>query len=850
MAQHTSLESNAGEPKAGAAARGLWLGGIGLAAVVMMTWLPHSYLRMVSWPWALVWQVGFLAVGVWLLWLLRQPQVPFSPLGYGLDWAVGATGLGLVACSLASEFRAIALWNVTLAVVYLIALYAGAVWVRQTAQATDRLAMAITCTVLGTAIISLVLWRPAAASELEESFYTALRNAMPFGHHNFVGGYFALGLPFVVACALAFGGWRRWVAIAASGLTAIALYVSGSRGALLGVLVWLLGLAIAFGIGTRAKGRGRRLLRGGLGVGLTLAVALTNSRVRGFLGSIQLSSPSGFVVQDGQLIDRYFMAKTALNILRDRPLFGVGPGVMSRVSNLYRPIETGLGMDHVRQLHSTPPQLVGELGLLGLGLYLLWLVVVGRLGLRLRPEVPADQRWLLYGVGGSILAYGVSSLTDYQLENIGIASLLGTLVLVLLSLAREGSPTASSPLAPSTRRYLSLGLLAWLGLTTYLWGLADLGFLYGDRALRSAEQGDVASALTQLDAAAAFVPWDPTYPALAGQTIAQLLPLLPPAEQEAARQDAVAHYTNALALGPNDVWFNFNLANLLLPQDPAAAETYSRRSVQLLPRNNALSRYGLGQALLNQGKTEAAIAAFSLEGTGQPGFLTWPLWQQSPLAPLKDPVLDQALAHQEVVLAATPPTTPGYNSYYDQTVLVRWWHRRPLPNLAVENLSPLTQTLLAADKSPAAALAVVDRALAQTPTAEGLLLLRAWLNPQKYARAYFEQANLAPAEQAQLSASLVDNRDLRSWLESLATPLPGAGRSLLGLTYRNRYAQNITYIASAGDLDRWVIPELLGLFPGLPREFVPLDRAIEAIQTQTLGLPSAVHNNFSVVPQP
>ncbi|MGG6238624.1 O-antigen ligase family protein [Nodosilinea sp. AN01ver1] len=816
-----------------------------------MTWLPHSYLRMVGWPWALVWQAGFLAIAVWLIRQLRQLDRPFRPLGYGLDWAVAATGLSLIICSLASDFKTVALWNVVLASFYFFALYGGVNWVKQTQVKTTYLAAAIAGSFLGTAVISLALWRPGAESAIDNEFYQALRNAMPFGHHNFVGGYFALALPFVLGCAMAFRGWLRWLAVAATLLTGIALYVSGSRGALLGILVWLLIATAAFVVGSTAKGRPRRLALGGLGLAVIVVVALSNSRVRSLLGSFNLADPSGFVVQDGPLLDRYFLAKVAANILRDRPLVGVGPGVMSRVSNLYRPIEAGLGLDHSQQLHSTPSQLLGEMGLLGLGVYLLWLVLMVRLWLHLHRRIEDEtNRWLLYGVGGGFLAYGISSLTDWQLENIGISMALVALVGVLLHLANQAELPQPEPLGGATRRYLSLGLLAWLVMAGYLWLMADLGFWHGDRALHQAKQGNVADSLQHFSSAAALVSWDPTYHALLGQEIYGLLPLVPPAEQSAARQDTLANLYAAVAIAPNDAWFNYNLAVLLRPQDPAAAQVYSQRAVQLLPRNTSLSRYLLGQTYLAQGQTEAAVTAFSLEGVGNPEFLTLPLWQQAPLASLQDPVLDQALDQHQAVLEAMPPDTPGYATYYEQTTLVRWWYQRPQLALAPQMLRPITQALLTTDQNPEAALEIVNQALDQAPQDQGLLLLRAWLQPDEFAQPYFEQANLPPAEQAQLAESLAEYRDLRSWLTAFGTPIQRTGRSLLGLTYRNRYAQDINFIAPLDSVDRWVIPDLLGLFLDFPREFVALDQTVETRQAEQLNLPSAVNNGFEIVPPP
>ncbi|NJL45441.1 MAG: O-antigen ligase family protein [Leptolyngbyaceae cyanobacterium SM2_3_12] len=237
------------------------------------------------------------------------------------------------------------------------------------------------------------------------------------------------------------------MAIAAASLITLALYVSGSRGAALGALVWLLVTWLARLARASQKHRWRWGLAGLGGftaIGLALA---TNPRIRAWFEGIPGAVSTGLTVSDGPTLDRWFMVRLGGNILRDRPLFGVGPGVMSRVSNLYRPIETGAGLDHIQQLHNTPLQLAGELGLAGLGIYLAWVVLGGRLWIWLwrQPLTPLDRAFL-GGIGGSLLAYGVSSLTDYQLENIPIAGTLVALVLLLLALAKAyGRPGPAIP---------------------------------------------------------------------------------------------------------------------------------------------------------------------------------------------------------------------------------------------------------------------------------------------------------------------------------------------------------------------------------------------------------------------
>ena len=85
------------------------------------------------------------------------------------------------------------------------------------------------------------------------------------------------------------------------------------------------------------------------------------------------------------------MWRTGLNILRDRPLTGAGPGNMSRLYNLYRPIEVGAGAAHIQQLHGTPPHLLAELGLIGGAAIAFLLVQLIRLGWQIQKTTDDRQ---------------------------------------------------------------------------------------------------------------------------------------------------------------------------------------------------------------------------------------------------------------------------------------------------------------------------------------------------------------------------------------------------------------------------------------------------------------------------
>lgn len=828
-----------------------WLGLIGAVAIVLMTWLPTSYYRMVLWPWVLIWQIGFLALGVWLITQLRYFQRPFYRLGYGFDWAIAYTGVSLIICSLASDFRTIALWNVILAIYYGFALYGFVNWARQIQVRVNHVAAVIASVTTVTALISLSLWRPSPEMWQSGDFDSAVRNFLPFGHHNFVGGYFSLAFPFVLACAFALEKWPKWVARVGALLIAVAVYASGSRGALLGVLVWVVIAVIGTVITAKPKYKWRAITFGGFSLALAAVLLFSNPRIRDTLASINLSraeNSSDFIVYDGPVLDRYFMLKIAANILGHDPFTGVGPGVMSRVSNLYRPITTGTGLDHIQQLHNTPAQLIGEMGLLGIGLYLAWLLLVTRLWLKLLRQVETkSHRLLVYGIGGSYLAYGVSSLTDYQLENIGISALLTALLALLILIADQASEAPPQALENIWRRSISLSAFVTLVISLSIWLLADISFALGDNALKAKAQGNVGQALNEWSLASAFAPWDPTYDVLAGQQIAKLLPDIPTSEQDAALKDAIGHFAAAVKTAPNDVWFNYNLAALLLGKEPEAASIYAGRAIQLLPRNNHYSYYLLGQSYLNQRKVENAISAFAIEGMANPEFLVMDVWNEAPYSEIKAQVLERALSSHNDILNAITPSTRGYVELYNQTMFVRWWHNLPLLEKDPNYLSPVLQSLFAIEESPQQGIALVDQFLTTSPEDLRLQLLKAWLNPDEFAEAMLQQMGLG--EPKQIMEYLHQNRDLRQWLSSFSDAVTGIiQRNSVAFVYRNGLAQTIDFVIQPIGLRAPLFVYALEAFPNFPREFPVLDQTLETVRSTSLGLPSAVHNNFSILP--
>lgn len=841
--------------------RGEGLGWLALTILIVMTWMPESYYRMVSWPWVLTWQVGFFSVGLWLVWMLRQFNHPFRRLGYGLDWMIALTGVCLLLSSLLAPFRTVAVWNSVLVISYGALLYSLRNAIQQSAIGIGPLWSGMALTGVVTTGISLALWQPSPEMLTSNNFITAIRNANPFGHHNFVGGYLVLILPIVLSFALAQPGWKRWLGLLLSSVVVIAVYISGSRGAALGLLVWLV-VTLAARVG-RSKGvqRQRMLVISLILLALISLGMLSNPRTRALLtGLVQMNeTPSVQLVADSPTRDRYFMSWIGRNILRDRPFWGVGPGNMSRVSNLYRPIESGGGLDHIQQLHNTPIQIAGEFGLWGLGLYLGWIGTVGRLWWQLSRHLPPGRDLtLLYGIGGSFLAYGVSSLTDYQLENVGISTILVLNIVLLIGLADrypgKRHQKQSGILPQISRRWISLGVIGGLTLCLRLWLPFDGALWLGRQALVNAHRGEVISADATWSQAAALSPWDPTHHVLAGQFLLNLMQASQDSDNRAQLKPLILdHFRKALVAAPNDIWFNQNLGVLLLDEQPDQAEIYAARTTQLLPRSDAHTYYLLGLAYLAQQKREQAITAFTLEALINPNILISPLWAKDPqLEAVLPEVVDATLYHLGDLVATTPPTTPGYAILYEQTVFLQWWYRRPLLDpLNLQGLRPITQALLQAEENPQAAIALVNRAIeAQGGQDASLELLRAWLDPGTYAESYLHNATVNTEERRVARQHLEQSRDLRGWITSLPGSFAEQERSSVAFAYRNFDASFIKLILQPPHLETYTLLDLLPLIQPWPREFTPIDYRLEAIKTQELDLPSSAENGFKLVPLP
>lgn len=822
-----------------------YLGWLSLTIIILFTWIPNSYYEMVSLPWMAIWQIGFLLSGWWAIWMLRHYS--FRPLGYGFDRVVGVGAIVLILSTIFSNCLQLSAWYVNFAFCYILLFYALRNWLEDNRLSIYKLWIGISCIGIITGLISLGKTLHDAASGV--SFW---RNAFPLGHPNFISGYLLLIFPLTVTLSLSFKGWRRIITLAASMILLVDLYVTQSRGGLLGLLVLTI-VCLGFWIAkSKGKQKKRVIITSAIALITIVCLVLSSHRAQQII-KLSFSSdrlPSVQLKIDGESEDRLFMAQAAFNMFKSHPWLGVGIGNMSRVYNLYRPIEVGAGASHVQQLHNTPLQIVGELGLAGLSVYIFLIGCILRLWLHLDCHLQQSKnRLLLYGVGSSLLAYAVSSLTDYQLENIGISSTIVLLLVLLIGLADSENIAKPRELSRLDRRYLSLGIIAFIISELCLWLPVDRAMFLATEAYQNLTKTNLTQSYEKLITAANLTPWDPTYNQLAGFQLLQAQSVIKDDSlAENLRRSALDRLKGALKVSPNDVWFNHNVGILYAGIEPQQAEIYFARSIQLLPRDVIYYDYCLlGQAYLEQGKTEKAIHAFALQELILPEFLTFRMWLDPSFANIRSAVVNESVSLWEKLWQEIPQTDINYNKAYENLALLKWWNKLPQENLDLERLRPIARALILAEHSPDRALKIIDRELKTTPKDLSLLLFKAWLNPEKYLQKYLD--NDRNSDKELVKQSIEKKLDLRNWLISMEAQLSESDRVMDIFVYRNVFISLGNSILVPQHIHPNYLVAQLGLFPSwFPRSFPPLEKLIDRTKAEKLHLLHPTRNKFQLAP--
>lgn len=628
--------------------------------------LPGSYSAIARWPACLLPQACLVLGAVLAVRTCR-------PLGQPFDALVGFSLAGLALSAVTSADPARGLWYLSMVGGYFALLYG--LHSRWPASSSVLPWLGLAQVVLCAASLyqfggSVVLpqWRIGGP-------LLPVQNTYPLGHHNFGGGLLALTLPVTGLLALYTRGLGRWAWLAAWLLGLVVLYTTQSRGSWLGVVC---GLIVALLLGTRLNWR----------TWLGLAGAVVLAGVVGWY-STSLSTGKSQLMVEGRDISsaqRVVFWETGLKIWQDHPLLGVGPGVTGFIFPKYRTENDPWVSRTAQQLHSTPIHLLAETGLWGLTSYLGWVVcaviAIARLHSKNRPIAAA--------LGGALAGYGLSSLTDFQLENPAISASLVLLTVELLrvraapTILRWDSPSGTIggkpkvPVRPVAVLVLVLVLAFWLR--------TDWAWYESDRAFAAARTGNLTDFKAYLQRAEAIDPGQPYYPIQYAQTALRTARAYPEGDPRRASwlTEATIALDRAVRLLPTDPLTLTNAGWLhLYGSEPSKAAALFRRALQFDGTTTATLHLGMALALIAEGKTAQAITHLRSEIQLFPDQWADKRWQAGPLLNIAPQIARDLMSYYDRLLARYPGDA---DMLYQQAMLLLWQDR---PEAALDKLNAI-----------------------------------------------------------------------------------------------------------------------------------------------------------------
>lgn len=262
-----------------------------------------------------------------------------------------------------------------------------------------------------------------------------------FDQPNVLGGYLAMILPFGVALSLGRFRGRGWM-FTATGLCALALGATLSRGAWVGTLLGLALMAALWNEATR-----RLLVLSGFVGAMLVAAGLAGIAPRTAVDRLSVLTEN-FVIFDARtvqttpenfsLVERmaHWQAGWAMGL--DHPITGVGPGNYEESYDRYYLPGWPFALGHAHNIYLN---VFAELGAVGLGAFLLFLVTVFRRALQIfsrTPRTDTQRRVLLLAALGAVTAFSAHNLFDNMFVH-GIGIQLG-LILGLVEGESLGSP--------------------------------------------------------------------------------------------------------------------------------------------------------------------------------------------------------------------------------------------------------------------------------------------------------------------------------------------------------------------------------------------------------------------------
>ncbi len=555
-----------------------------LAGLAVLTLVDRGATRMYATPWtAIFWFIQITPIVALLFRALSSRDRLWLP---GRPWKIALMlfSIAVIASAASSPYRGVSVLAACMPLAGVAAFLLVHDWLAHDLASHSRRLLLVAG--LASAAISLTCigqWFVYDLNQIHSLHEFAARlqgrNAHPLGHSNYTAGLALLAFPWPALLALSKRGRARagWAAIAL--LPLVMLFTSASRGGFIGIAA--MGIAALW----QARLSRRELLLAFIAIiaaGVALAYAHPRTRALVFQTSFA-TAPNLSNVQ------RTAMAKGGLLMTRARPLLGWGPGSTPLAFPKFRAQLDG-GVEDAYQLHSTPVQLLADLGIIGFGTaaILLLLAAMAAVGVRRSKvgELPLPAR---SAAALALAGYGAFALTDYQLD-------VPVFTFSIAVLAALLAKPLKVPASPRQRRVLTAAGLLALGAIALL-GRPDPTPEMNVRAL--------------------------TLAAKPGQS-AQL-------------DEAITLLRESLKKNPDQEIAHFNLGWLLVVRDPRAAEAHFNTAAHLVPDKGGVY-FGLALARLNQGQpdqTGGVVRALALECLNDPAFLISPWWRQPALATLR-----------------------------------------------------------------------------------------------------------------------------------------------------------------------------------------------------------------------
>ena len=305
----------------------------------------------------------------------------------------------------------------------------------------------------------------------------ALRPAGPLGNPILLGAVLATVLPVaLVRLASARGDAARLVPAAA--LVAASLIATLSRGAWLAAAA---AAAVGLGFAWRAGARPQRIA---WTAALSLAPAILFGAARAWVPIAQRFAES---VSGEALSTRELIARTAVRLWSERPLWGVGPDAFGlafpRVQDpaFWRAEWVGIPV----HAHSVPLQVLATLGLAGALAGLAW-IVAAAIAWRRAWRAVAAARFTLAAIAGSLVALAVAGATNV----VGLAGASAFAVLTALIPALEERGERSAPEPGRAQAALPIVVASLAFAITLVLGLRELEALALAGAAREAPTRD------------------------------------------------------------------------------------------------------------------------------------------------------------------------------------------------------------------------------------------------------------------------------------------------------------------------------------------------------------------------